>query len=1079
MKRILTSVCLIIAFNLSAFGQIQIKGKIVGDQGAPVSGATVTEQGTAIGVSSSNTGEYSITVKNEVSVLSFSSLGYATQNIVVGAQRTINVTLREDAIRLNDLVVTGYGQTVSKDKLTAAISKVSGEVLESGVRSNVLSALSGSVTGVRVTTNSGQPGQSPNIVIRGGAALDGSGTPLYVIDGVQRDNMDDINSNDIESIEVLKDAAATALYGARANTGVVLVTTKKGRAGKAEITFKANYGINYLRNTNDFLAADDYLYYLRIASYRSGNIAALSAAGPFGTGNDYYADGNKSTTGQYSPMFLGADNNFLLGQGWKTMTDPITGKEIIYSEFCASQGSVRDVASTQDYNVSITGGNEKGQYYASLGYYDEKGFPIMSYYNRLSFNTNGSYKVTPWLTSNSGIIFSTSESDKVLNYRSAGEAEFFGIMFSSPPTLRERNLNGDLIACTTNYQNGNWEATLPQLYRRNTNYKFSLNQGLKLDITKHLNLKVNGMWYFNLNEKESFNKAFTSTATTTDTNRATSAGYDRMLAQTYNAILGYNNSWCGHTVSAIAGAEFYDRYRFALAASGKGADSDDFINLQYSTISAANTAMTTTHTRERILSFFSNVAYDYNSKYLLSFSARYDGYSKLINNRWGMFPGVSAAWNIHREKFMEGALGGNLTSLKIRAGYGQNGNVNIVAGPYDLQGDYGRTANYNGEYGILINKLPYPDLRWEKTTSTDIAVEASYKSKYRLMVGAFNKLTSDLLATVPFPSSSGVANQYTNNGSVRSRGLEIEADVVLLRSKDWNVKLGANATYVRSKIMTLPSNGNLNNRQGGSQVYDPVSGELIWVGGYQQGQEYGVSYAFQMVDIVRTEADLERFAWYVDKFPTKSIYGPAAWNTLTAEQQATGQKLGLGDAIFYDVNGDGVIDAYDKIKMGNTVPRWMGGVNLSADWKGLSLFTRFDFAAGYTMQNSRKQYYMACNQGTFNTLTEIKDSWLPENPNAKYPVFMYADGSNRANYRTSNIYYDDASYFCAREITLSYTIPQKWAQAVKMQRMTLSVTGQNLFYLTNSTLFNPEYGSDAQGGYPAPRTIFFGIKATF
>ena len=738
-----------------AQGRFTVTGKVSDASGKPMVGVTIIEQGTTNGTTTGLDGTYSLVVKDDRSVLQFSSLGYTSQSVTVGSKNEIDVSLSEDAINMSEVVVTGYGRTVTKDKLTAAISKVSSDVLEKGVRSNALTALAGTVTGVRIASTTGQPGAAPSIIIRGGAALDGTGSPLYVIDGVQREDMNDINANDIESIEILKDAAATALYGARANAGVVLVTTKRGRVGRAEISFKANVGLNYLRKTNEFLEADDYLYYLRLASYRSGNIAALSAAGPFGTGNVLSADGNKSAEGVYSPMFLSDENAYLLKQGYKSMIDPITGKTIIYSEFTASDASVRDLALTQDYNISASGGNDRGRYYASLGYYDESGFPVISYYKRLSFVTNGSYKITPWLESTSSLNFSRSDSRQVSDYIGGGEANFFGIMFSAPPTMRHYNPDGEEIIPTTNWENGNWDAAKSSFYRRNTNYRFTMNQGLNFRLTDHITLKLNGMWYFNMYEKEKFNGTYLVNPGTSNSDHAASASYSRMLSQTYNAIAGYENSWNDHNLSVIVGYEFYDKYNFGLSAGGQGSDFDDLPSLGYidktEDKNISKISMNSTHTRERSMSFFGNASYDWKGKYLFSFSARYDGYSKLVNNKWGFFPGVSAAWNIHKEKFMEGTSRW-LSSLKLRAGYGQNGNVNILAGAYDLQGNYGKTGNYEDEYGILINKLPYPDLRWEKTTSVDVAVEASFWNRLRVSVGAYNKLTSDLLAEVPFPA---------------------------------------------------------------------------------------------------------------------------------------------------------------------------------------------------------------------------------------------------------------------------------------------------------------------------------------
>lgn len=1087
LNKILISLVLCSVAAVSAFAQKseKVTGIVKDTDGQPMVGVTIFEKGTNNGVTSSVDGSYSIVLHKDNSSLVFSSLCYMTLEEPVQGRNVINAVLKDDALALTEAVVTGYGQTVSKDKLTAAISKVSSDEIGRGSHGNALSSLSGTVTGVLISSPSGQPGRAPIITIRGGAALDGSGSPLYIVDGVQKPDMSDINSNDIESVEMLKDAAATALYGAKANAGVVMVTTKQGREGRSEITFKANVGIGKMRETYEFLDADDYLYYLRLASFRSGNTAALSAPGPYGTGNVYESDGNKSVDGIYSTMFLNDDNRFLLDQGYKSMIDPITAQTIIYKEFTPRNTSVRDVAVTQDYNISASGGNSKGKYYMGIGYYNEQGFPIVSDYERISALGNASYAITPWLESRTNLSFSRADSHNVKDYIGGDEKNFFGIMYSAPPTMRQFNPAGEEIICTTNWENGNWDAAKDFFYRRHTNYRMTLSESLKFDITRHLYFKLNATWYLNMTEVEKANKKYLSKPGNWNSDRGVSNSYSRRLEQTYNAIVGYENSWGDHNFSVIGGYEFFDRTLYGTSAYGQGADSDDFISIsnfdKTEDRNIAKIKMDSSHSKERTMSFFANAMYDYKSKYLVSLSARYDGYSKLVNNKWGFFPGVSLAWNIHKEDFMKNSLNW-LSRLKLRTGFGQNGNVNLrgLGGPYDLQGNYGKTPNYDGEYGILINKLPYPDLRWEKTTSVDVAVEATFLDRINLSLGYYNKLTSDLLATVPYPSSSGVANQYTNNGSVKNWGIEMELGATLYKDRNWNVYMGANATYMRAKTIQLPDNGIERNRQGGQEVYDPVTGDRIWVGGYQEGQEYGVMYAHQMVDIVRSQEDLQKYAWYKDVTPKKgTIYGPAIWNTLTAEEQAKGQLLAPGDAVFYDVNGDKVIDQYDKLYMGNTIPRWIGGLNFNVSWKGLSLYAKFDYAGDYVGQNSRKQWYMACSQGTFNTISQTKDSWSPERPDATYPIFMYADGNNKANYRMSNLFIDDCSYLCARDITLSYSFPKKLMKKVKIQDLTFSVTGQNLFYITKTDMYSPEYGANSNGGYGTPRTVLFGIKATF
>lgn len=294
-----TILCLFLffTFTLKAQNGRVISGNVQDETGLPLIGVSIIEKGTTNGSITDVEGNYRIKLSSDKSVLRFLYLGYEPQEIAVNNMAVIPVTMTISAKALNEIVVTGYGQTVSRDKLTAAISKVSSETLDKSVRSNAATALAGAVTGVRITQITGQPGTAPSIQIRGGASLNGTGTPLYIIDGVQKDDLSDLNSNDIESIEILKDAAATALYGARANNGVVLVTSKSGKRGKSEVTLKTNIGQNFLRQTNDFLNARDFLYWTRIGAQRSNMTQLLTNAGPFGTGNNINADGNVTSAG--------------------------------------------------------------------------------------------------------------------------------------------------------------------------------------------------------------------------------------------------------------------------------------------------------------------------------------------------------------------------------------------------------------------------------------------------------------------------------------------------------------------------------------------------------------------------------------------------------------------------------------------------------------------------------------------------------------------------------------------------------------------------------------------------------------
>ena len=1069
-----------------------VTGKVTDASGAPMVGVTVIEQGTTNGTTTGVDGSYSLTVKGEKGVLTFSSLGYTSQNIPVGGKATVDVKLDEDAINMSEVVVTGYGRTVTKDKLTAAISKVSGDILERGVRSNPLQALAGTVTGVRVATTSGQPGAAPSIVIRGGAALDGTGTPLYVIDGVQKEDMNDINSNDIESIEILKDAAATALYGAKANAGVVLVTTKRGRAGKAEISFKANVGLNYLRKTNEFLAADDYLYYLRLAAYRSGNVAALSAAGPYGTGNLYEADGNKAQEGVYSTMFLTDDNAFLLKKGYKQMIDPITGKTIIYSEFTPSDASVRDMALTQDYNISASGGNDRGRYYASLGYYDESGFPVISYYKRLSFTTNASYKITPWLESNSQFNFSRSDSRQVSDYIGGGESNFFGIMFSAPPTMRRFNPDGDPVVCSTNWENGNWDAAQSSFYRRNTNYRFTMNQGLKFNITDHISLKVNGMWYFNMYEKEKFNRTYIVKPGSPNSDHAASASYSRMLSQTYNAIAGYENSWNDHNLSVIVGYEFYDKFNFGLSAGGQGADSDDFISLGYidKTLdkNISKISMNSTHLNERSMSVFGNASYDYKGKYLFEASMRADGTSRFAKkDRWGYFPSVSAGWRFTEERFMEGVRHW-WDNGKIRLSYGALGNQQVSNYLY-LQTIGTGTLNYlfddsgKASYASVSDPMS-SNLTWETVYTYNLGLDLSFLQNRLSFTGDFFiRDTKDMLTqSLTLPSVYGAATPTENCADLRTKGWELSItwrDQFKLGGKPFHYALTGQIGDYQTEITKY------NNP---TKLFDS----------YYEGKKLGEIWGYHVPKLFDT--DEEAAAYQVAINNSSNVY-QRVYN-----MQNNLGRLMAGDVMFEDRDGSGSIgtgagtvdDPGDMMIIGNTTPRYSYSFRIEASWNG------FDISAFFQGVGKRDWYPTAnkddiygANQfwqlygytiPSFITYDFMDDVWSEQNPGGYFPRLRPIQSYNGGPLGQNNDrYLQSVAYLRFKNLTIGYTLPvlKKY-----LSKLRIYVSGENLCYWSplkkHCKLIDPElaissgtYKGGTGTGYTMPRTFSFGVDITF
>lgn len=675
MKKDILLLMLCLFCSIGAMAQTKTITGVVSDAaGEPIIGASVVEVGTTNGTITDIDGKFVLNM-NPDGKIRVSYIGYQVQTIDLKGKTSFRIQMKEDSEMLEEVVVTGYGGKQLRTKVTNSISKVKEETLKQGLYSNPGQALSGAVAGLSVSQTSGNPGSTPTLVLRGGTNFDGSGSPLILIDGQVRSSLSDINPDDIESMEVLKDAGATAIYGARANDGVILVTTKRGKSGRAEVSLKAKFGLNYFKNSYEFLDAGDYIYWMRMG-YKNAymgdmkhpdgsavkawsSLSSLTSATPYGTGNAYFAsdgvtplDGNKTSSAIWSTMKYTDNLAFLLDQGWQTMIDPIYGDKLIYKNTDISDFNVQTPAFSQDYNLSVSGGNEKGNYYAGLGYNKSDGTAYGNWYKRITFTFNADYKLKEWLTSSSSFNFADATWNGLPATQTA-EANYFSRCLSLPPTFRGYNADGEMLL-GPNSGDGNQQYNFDKFVRDQNTDKFTMNQSFTVNFMKGLSLKLGAIWYYQEEKDESFNKDYLSSPGNKVTSRSTSAYYDRTLDQTYNAVLNYNYQINkDHYLDAMAGFEYYDSYNKGFNASGSGAPTDDFMDLQYTSKEEGKRSIDSWHSRQRIMSFFGRVNYDYQSKYLLSLVLRKDGYSKLAKeNRWGVFPGVSTGWVFSKEKFM-------------------------------------------------------------------------------------------------------------------------------------------------------------------------------------------------------------------------------------------------------------------------------------------------------------------------------------------------------------------------------------------------------------------------------------------
>jgi TonB-linked SusC/RagA family outer membrane protein len=1087
LTKILTTFLFTVAWTIAMAQEVAITGKVLdGEFGEPLPGVNIEVKGKGSGTLTDLEGNFSIKAMPS-DLLVFSFIGFATQEIPVGDKRVINITLYPEATKLAEIVVVGYG-TQTRANVTSSISKLDKEVLASAPRSNVGTALQGSIAGLRVINNSGTPGAAPSILLRGGASINNPGAPLVIVDGIIR-ALNDISPDDIESIEVLKDAAATAIYGARANNGVILITTKQAKAGTAQVSYKYVYGYNENREDYEYLNARDFIYYSRLGHLNSQRtLAQTNSQRGFGI------PANAADRASFDLRVFDATTAPLLQMGWDTVPDPYGG-HIIFRDHA---GEVADLifrnTNTNDHFLNISGGNDRGKYYASFNYYGEDGIIVGSDYKRYTANLNGSYKIRPNLEVNTGATLSTSSQFGVI----AGEVNTLYRNLSIWPTF-----NPWLDSLKTLPNPGNGVADGNPLYwldktsRNNEVNRITGLAGVKYDIAKGLYLKATGNIYLFENSNESFTKAtqtyaqIFSSPQVFNTTRPATFSFDRTVQTQLNAFLNYSTTIGGkHNLDAMIGAESFDQKFLSSQVSGTGAPTDDIPTVNASTIFAPGSNFSS-KSEYRIISNFGRINYNFDRRFLLSLVHRYDGVSSLASaNRWGFFPGMSAGWNLHNESFFSSSgLADVISTFKPRVSYGVNGNVAGI-GFYEVQGSYGAQGNYNGALGFLNTGVINSDLRWEKSKTLDFGLDLGIlQDRITFIFDYFDRRTSDLLTNLTLPSYTGFGSIRTNLGTFQNKGLEFAATADIVRSAGgFSWQIGGNVTYNTNKILELPFNGNENNRQGGFQIYDPSVGKVIWVAGLQEGRPLGEVYAFKQLSVFQnTDEVLKMAGRRYDAIA--NISGP--------ELTSGAGKITPGDVNFLDVDKNDTIDTRDQVFVGNINPKFYGGFSSTMTYKNFRLFARFDFATGHILYNDLVARILGNYQGTFNNLDLIKRGFSGDNsrpdimkiywadqvgaPNGKKNITR-ANNANQVLQSNNSNYYEKGDYIGCREITLTYNFdPGLISKTGVFSNLTMYLNANNLFYITKFSGNSPEPKGNGifAGNYPTPRTFVLGIQTTF
>lgn len=1049
-------------FGLAHAQSIEVQGKVMSDDGMTIPNVSVYVKGAPTnGTVSDIDGNYTIKTKSG-DVLVFSFIGYQTQEVTVGSRSQLNVVLKEDAEKLNEVVIVGYS-TQTRNRMSTSISKLDTKVLESVSRTNPATALQGTVAGLRVTNNTGQPGSTPSIVFRGGTNWNGSGSPLILIDGVPG-SFYALNSDDIESIEVLKDAASSAIYGARAADGVVLITTKQGKVGKSNISYKVRHSINKKRDDTNYAGAADFikynrqgvLYYNEVTGRNNFDRSFLHGATAFGTGGN-------ATNSPFTVQYLDDDNRHLLNQpGWSTLVDPVDpSKKILFYENSVDNLIYQD-SYASDHYVSFDGGNDKGTYYAGLGYLDNHGLVLGSKFKRYSGKFSGSYKIRKNIKVYSNIMYNHSKmntsplgSDNTVFRRFAGQA----------PTSRTYNNNEDGtwsedLNPGTNSGFGNPLYYKDKFVRDNLEQRLSASAGIDWDIIRDLKFTLKGSFFTINNHNKAFNKAYISGGSVNATRNA-SASLSRTLRYQYTALLNYKKTlFDNHNISALLGAEYYKNNYYRFSAGTKGSPSDLIQTLNAG--SEANGVPFSDEKESVIVSTFGQLNYDYKSRYLLGLTLRRDGSSRLGNDKYAIFPGVSLGWNAHNEEFFKDLKIENIvSSVKPRVSYGVNGKVGSLS-EYQVFGAYGDQGIYNGSTGYANTGLPTLDLVWEKSTTLNMGLDVGFwNNRVSVIADYFIRDVEDKIAGMTLPYWTGFNSITTNNGTLRNKGLELQVNADIVKTKEWTWNLGITYYSVRNFVVKLPDNDNDNNRQGGTQIYDASSEDgLKWVGGYEEGKRIGADMVVAYVQdyIYADQAAVDAHSDRVDKLAknqTKRFPGDVAWK---------------------DLNGDNIIDYKDRKVIGRTTPDFVGGVTSNLSWKNFNLFVKTDFAVGHIILNHIREKGLAQTQGNLNAYSELTDSWTPENRDTDVPRMVFTDPQK--NYmRGSDRMWEDGDYLALREVTLSYELPKSLLRNT-ISGLRVFFTGANLHYFKSYSGDTPEKGGKQYGEFPMPRSYTFGLSLT-
>ena len=1043
---------------------IKVTGKVIDSTNEGVPGVNVQVKGGSLGTITDVDGNYKIDVPNSKSVLVFSFIGYETQEVSVGNKTVINVSLKDDTQVLDEVVVVAYG-TARKGDVTGALTSLRPDPNDAAKATSLDNLLSGKVAGLVVNSTSSAVGSASSVTIRGASSLRGDNQPLYVIDNVpqastgefassgisgdfqiNQDPLSSLNPGDIEDITVLKDASSTAIYGSRGANGVILITTKKGKAGKAKVNASATFTIANTTNLLDMINLEEH------ANYANSRIQ--DGLVPFHIVGD-----------QVRYVFNGSYDKY-------DANNPETYNVVTYRNW---QKEIYTSAFSQNYSLSLNGGSDKITYYISANFKDINGTVKQTSLKQGDLRANLSAEVSKAVKIDLSLSGALRQNDMMAGGNTLGGATGAisrTALDYAPFEMPEGDpsFNNENKTTVFSWLNDYVDVTDDKTFKASLDLTWKINKFFRYNLRTGGNLNINERkrWY-GLQLYQGMNNQGLLALSDLNKNNVS-----------VENILNYSTKLKSFaTLDATAGVTYED-YNFLN--KNTTANQFTFFEMRENGLHMAGNVNNAQPIQKdyQLVSYLGRANLSILDKYLITASFRADGSSKFAKgNRWGYFPSASLAWRMEQEEFMKNISW--LSQLKIRVSYGVTGNQSID--PYSTFSMYGSNSNLyyadgsgNAQTAFTVTNLSNNSLKWEKTASWNAGLDFGlFNSRLSGTLDVYQKKTTDLLISRTLPGSAGFASTYYNQGSMKNNGVELSLNAQIIDKKDWKWSVSGNIGFNKSEIAELgllPSDfGFLGEKVG---YYGNSIGDHFGVGHvFLEGEAPGLFFGYVTQGIVQPEDITEQGVKYTKKDGTVGYY--QTFNKVTPV---------AGDIKFVDSDGDGDVNVNDRDIIGDPNPDFTYGFSTSISWKNLSLSAAFTGVQGKDVLNTNNRYINTPGTRSNNlTRKAYQNMWTESNHSNLYPSSTFVI----QNY-VMDRYVEDASYLRCADITLNYVLPKMWMSKIGFQNASVYASVKNAFIITNYSGYDPDvnfFGFDGlrpgvdMSSYPTPRSFIFGLNLTF